>query len=122
MKILQMLRKRVFWEEMEQDIAKRLRECRQWLLANPRKPMVPPLIPFGASKPYEMICADLLEMGLRGGMTYMAAVVDNFSKWMGAYAVPDKSAKTVAEVIFQRCTCGVEGGQSRFTRTRAPSR
>ncbi|EYB91080.1 hypothetical protein Y032_0210g2117 [Ancylostoma ceylanicum] len=109
-KILQMLRKRVFWEGMEQDVAKWLRECRTCLLANPSKPMVPPLKPFVASRTYEIICADLLEMGLSAsGMKYIVVVVDHFSKWMGAYAVPDKSAKTVAEVIFQRWIC--EGGR-----------
>ncbi|EYC04907.1 hypothetical protein Y032_0085g1856 [Ancylostoma ceylanicum] len=109
-KILQMLRKRVFWEGMEQDVAKWLRECRSCLLANPRKPMVPPLKPFVANKPYEVVCVDLLEMGLSAsGMKYIVVVVDHFSKWMGAYAVPDKTAKTVAEVIFQRWIC--EGGR-----------
>ncbi|KAL6737984.1 hypothetical protein Aduo_011585 [Ancylostoma duodenale] len=109
-KILQMLRKRVFWEGMEQDIAKWLRECRSCLLSNPRKPMVPPLKPFVANKPYEVVCVDLLEMGLSAsGMKYIVVVADHFSKWMGAYAVPDKTAKTVAEVIFQRWIC--EGGR-----------
>ncbi|KAK6028266.1 hypothetical protein OSTOST_05690 [Ostertagia ostertagi] len=41
------------------------------------------------------------QMGLSAsGMRYVLRLVDQFSKWLGAYAIKDKAASTVAHVIF----------------------
>lgn len=101
-KMTPLLKNSVFWEGMDQDISRWVRECRERLLANPRQALVPPLKPFLTSKPFEIVCVDVLEMGLSAsGMKYVVVIVDHFSKWVGAYAVPDKAAPTVANVIFQ---------------------
>lgn len=69
---------------MSMSIGKWHRECRECFLANPRSRRFPPLKPFVAAKPFEMMCTDLLEMGLSAnGMKYVLVVVDHFSKWRG---------------------------------------
>ncbi|RCN38569.1 integrase core domain protein [Ancylostoma caninum] len=104
------LKKKVFWETMDRDITAWVKGCRKCLLENPRPSVTPPLKPFVSSKPFECVCADLLEMGLSAnGMKYVLVVVDQFSKWLEAYAIKDKSAKTVAEALFQKWVC--EGGR-----------
>ncbi|WKX98818.1 hypothetical protein Q1695_014030 [Nippostrongylus brasiliensis] len=109
-KMLRMLRKQVFWDGMERDVAKWTRECQECFLANPQAELVPGLRPIVATKPFEIVCVDILEMGRSAaGMKYILVLVDHFSKWLGAYPLPDKSAKSVAEAIFQRWIC--EGGR-----------
>ncbi|KAL6735557.1 hypothetical protein Aduo_005986 [Ancylostoma duodenale] len=95
---------------MDRDITAWVKGCRKCLLGNPRPTVTPPLKPFVFSKPFECVCADLLEMGLSAnGMKYVLVIVDQFSKWLGTYAIKDKSAKTIAEVLFQKWIC--EGGR-----------
>ncbi|XGW28157.1 hypothetical protein V3C99_008173, partial [Haemonchus contortus] len=109
-KMCRILGNRVFWETMEKDITKWVRACRKCFLTNPRPTNTPPLKPFVASKPFDCVCADILEMGLSAsGMKYILVLVDHFSKWLGAYSMKDKTATSVAEVIFQRWIC--EGGR-----------
>ncbi|RCN49896.1 integrase core domain protein [Ancylostoma caninum] len=70
------------------------------------KGLVPPLEPFITSKPFEIVCADLLEMSMStSGMKYVLVIIDHFSEWLGAYALKDKTAATVATAIFQRWIC-----------------
>ncbi|KAL6738907.1 hypothetical protein Aduo_012403 [Ancylostoma duodenale] len=41
-------------------------------------------------------------MGLtERGNCYILTVVDHFTEYLGAYAIPDKKAETIAEVIFR---------------------
>ncbi|VDO11451.1 unnamed protein product [Haemonchus placei] len=39
------------------------------------------------------------------GNRYIVTVVDHFTKYLGAYPVPDKKADTIAEVIFSQWIC-----------------
>ncbi|VDK65020.1 unnamed protein product, partial [Cylicostephanus goldi] len=72
--------------------------------------MVPPLKPIVTSKPFEIVGMDILEMGpTTEGNRYILAVVDHFSKFAGAYAIPSKSASVVARVFFERWVA--EGGR-----------
>lgn len=105
-KVARVLEKRVFWEGMKRDIAKWVKGCRECFLANPWQTLCPSLKPMMASKPFELVCVDLLEMGMSvSGMKYVVVLVDHFSKWLGAYALPDKTAATVATAIYQRWIC-----------------
>ncbi|KAL6730448.1 hypothetical protein Aduo_001424 [Ancylostoma duodenale] len=63
-KMCRMLKKKVFWETMDKDVASWVKGCRKCLLGNPRPSVTPPLKPFVSSKPFECVWADLLEMGL----------------------------------------------------------
>lgn len=91
---------------MAQDITMWSRECRNCLLVNPHKTIIPPLQPFVAMRPFDIIGADRLEMSMSlSGMKYIVVIVDHFSKWIGAYASKDKTAKSVAHILFQRWVC-----------------
>ncbi|EYC37336.1 hypothetical protein Y032_0802g2426 [Ancylostoma ceylanicum] len=49
---------------------------------------------------------DLVELGLtERGNKYALVVIDHFTKFLGAYPVPDKSARTVARMFFERWIC-----------------
>ncbi|KAK6058746.1 hypothetical protein COOONC_03676, partial [Cooperia oncophora] len=102
-KMCRILKKSVFWESMEKNVAKWVRACRECFLTNPRPTNTPPLKPFVASRPFDCVCADILEMGLQHQWDEI------HSGWLGAYPLRDKGAASVAQVIFQRWVC--EGGR-----------
>ncbi|KAL6738325.1 hypothetical protein Aduo_011885 [Ancylostoma duodenale] len=105
-KLLRKLKKMVFWEGMEQDIMKWSRSCRECFLARSHQRNIPPLKPITTSRPFELIEVDLVELGLsERGNRYALVVIDHFTKFLGAYPIPDKSAKTVARTIFERWIC-----------------
>ncbi|EYB94484.1 hypothetical protein Y032_0171g324 [Ancylostoma ceylanicum] len=88
---------------MRRDIILWTEECRDCFCHNGRHDMVPPLKPIVTTKPFELVGVDILEMGpTTEGNRYILAVVDQFSKFAGAYAIPSKSASTVARVFFER--------------------
>ncbi|EYC35032.1 hypothetical protein Y032_1180g3735 [Ancylostoma ceylanicum] len=105
-KLLRNLKKMVFWEGMEQDIMKWSRSCRECFLARNHQQNIPPLKPITTSRPFELIGVDLVELGLsEQGNRYALVVIDHFTKFLGAYPIPDKTAKTVARTIFERWIC-----------------
>ncbi|EYC34973.1 hypothetical protein Y032_1220g3764 [Ancylostoma ceylanicum] len=102
-KLWNRLRKEVFWPNMLTDISRWTKECQKCFLHNPKAAVVPPLKPIVTAKPYEIIGVDVLELGLTAsGNRYAVTVIDHFSKYAAAYPVPDKSAETVAKVVFLR--------------------
>ncbi|KAL6731328.1 hypothetical protein Aduo_002203 [Ancylostoma duodenale] len=102
-RVLRKLRKQVFWPGMAKDIAKWTQECQKCFVSNPRGAVVPPLKPIATTRPYELIGVDVLELGpTRNGNRYAITVIDHFSKWAAAYPVADKSAETIAKVLFHQ--------------------
>ncbi|KAL6730064.1 hypothetical protein Aduo_001060 [Ancylostoma duodenale] len=102
-KVFRILSKRVFWETMKRDVWKWTRERRDCVLHNAHQKMTPPLKPIIAAKPYEIVGIDILEMGpTSNGNRYILAVIDHFTKYGGAYAIPSKSAELIARVFFER--------------------
>ncbi|EYC42134.1 hypothetical protein Y032_0541g3182 [Ancylostoma ceylanicum] len=102
-KVLNQLKKEVFWSSMWQDVHRWTRECQRCYVHNPKSAIVPPLKPIVTSKPFEAVGIDILELGpTTSGNRYAATVIDHFSKFAAAYPVPDKSAETVARTFFTR--------------------
>ncbi|KAL6723889.1 hypothetical protein Aduo_018844 [Ancylostoma duodenale] len=102
-KLLRELSKRLFWESMRRDVILWSEECRDCLCHNGRHTMVPPLKPIVTSKPFELVGMDILEMGsTTDSNRYILTVVDHFTKFAGAHAIPTKSASTVARTFSER--------------------
>ncbi|KAL6726387.1 hypothetical protein Aduo_008362 [Ancylostoma duodenale] len=102
-KLWRQLRKIVFWDGMLSDVVRWTKRCQKCFLTNTYEKNVPPLKPITTSAPYEFIGIDLVEFGLsEKGNKYALVVVDHFTKFAGAYPIPDKKARTVASVLFER--------------------
>ncbi|EYC40353.1 hypothetical protein Y032_0618g710 [Ancylostoma ceylanicum] len=105
-KLLRKLKKSLFWEGMEADVMKWARSCKDCFLTRPHEKHIPPLKPITTSKPFELIGMDLVDLGLsESGNRYALVVIDHFLKFVGAYPIPDKSARTVARTLFERWIC-----------------
>uniref|UniRef100_A0A7I4XWA6 RNA-directed DNA polymerase n=1 Tax=Haemonchus contortus TaxID=6289 RepID=A0A7I4XWA6_HAECO len=92
-KLIRQLSKRLFWESLSRDVAKWSEECRECLCHDAQSTMTAPLKPIRTSKPYEIVGIDILEIWLTSSSNrYILSVVDHFSKFGGAYAIPNKAA------------------------------
>lgn len=119
-KLIRLLRIKVFREKLEKDVTTWVKEGQECFLTNPRPKLISGLKPFVACKPFEIVCADVLEMGVSAnGMKYILVLVDHFSKWMGTYALVDKSAASVATAIFQRWSVKTDDGRVSSIQTKA---
>ncbi|PIO59320.1 hypothetical protein TELCIR_19220 [Teladorsagia circumcincta] len=113
-KMYNQLKKIVFWPGIRQDVTCWCEECQKCFLTNVKKLNVPPLTPSFSSRPFQVIGVDPLEMGPTwSGNRYIVTIIDQFTKHLGAYAVPNKKAETIAEVLFSKWIC--EQGKQRHT-------
>ena len=68
-------------------------------LKPPQKYNVAPLIPLFSTKPFQLVTMDVMgpvKKSVRGNK-YMLVNVDQYSKWVDIFPMPDQEAKTVAE-------------------------
>ncbi|PIO70142.1 integrase core domain protein [Teladorsagia circumcincta] len=98
------LKRIVFCPGMRQDITRWCKECHKCFLTNKIKPNVPPLKPSFSTRPFQVI--NVLEMGpTSSGNRYIVTIIDQFTRYIGAYAVPNKKAETIAGVLFSKWIC-----------------
>ncbi|PIO71460.1 hypothetical protein TELCIR_06644 [Teladorsagia circumcincta] len=96
-KVLNRLRKEVYWPGMAQDVFKWCQKC---FFHNSREAMIPPLKPIVTTKPYEIVGVDVLELGpTSNGNKYAVTVIDHFSKYAAAYPTGENNRKHPARVM-----------------------
>ena len=103
-KMYDKLRLRYYWERMYQDAVEFVANCglcRSKKLKKVRRPLQEMPIP---QYPFEMVGIDTcgpFPESLQGNK-YIVTIVDHFSSWPEAYAVPDKTAETVARLLLEK--------------------
>lgn len=102
-RVLDRARKVCYWPTMYKDIHQ---WCEQCYACQRRKSPVPKhRAPMGgslASKPFERVAADILELPHTScGNRYVLVVEDYFTKYVNLYALPDQKATTVATCLFK---------------------
>ena len=109
-KTLGKLRERFFWTGQSLDVKKWCEACTTCSAKKgpPRKPRAP-LQQYNVGYPGERVAVDVLGPlpETTAGNRYLLCVMDYFTKWPEAYAIPNQEAQTVADAI-------VEGYVSRF--------
>ncbi|EYC04967.1 hypothetical protein Y032_0084g1698 [Ancylostoma ceylanicum] len=109
-KMFAQLEMKLFWPGMRHDLVKWCRECQRCFVSDPKSGNIPPLKPIAASKPFQIVGIDLLEMGpTTRGNRCIVTIIDHFTKYLGAYPISDKKAETVAEALFGLWIC--DGGR-----------
>jgi hypothetical protein len=110
-KTLLRLQQSYFWPGMAGDVAEFVRKCEICQRAKDPpawKRMKAPLQPLPVpDMPNERIHLDLFSVPKRSqnGNSQVLVITDAFSKWVELVPIPDKSAETVAEAVFNRWIC-----------------
>ena len=94
------LRARFYWPLYRRDAKLYVRACERCQKSKPPAPGRAPLTQVAAGEPMECCAMDLLgpfDPPTDQGNRYVLVVGDVFSKWIEAYAIPNKEATTVAK-------------------------
>ena len=91
--------KHFFWhpglDQLCLDYCKSCGRCQR--MKTHRMDKVPPVKKISTSRPFEMLCIDLLKYPRsRRGNEYMLVCIDHFSKWLAIQPIRNKDGKTVA--------------------------
>uniref|UniRef100_A0A8C5WDF6 Gypsy retrotransposon integrase-like protein 1 n=1 Tax=Leptobrachium leishanense TaxID=445787 RepID=A0A8C5WDF6_9ANUR len=99
---LTLIRDRFYWQHMQKDVEHFVtRVCECLKKKKPNKPTRAPLSTITTTYPFEMVSVDFLHLEkCKQGYEYILVVMDHYTRFAQAYATRNKSAKTVAEKIF----------------------
>ena len=106
-KVLDRLRRYVWWPGMAGDVH---RYCRACLVCSTRKgnrkTCKPPLQPIPVGGPFHRVGVDVLQLPLTArGNRYVVVFMDYLTKWPEAFAVPDQKAETIAKLLLEEIVC-----------------
>uniref|UniRef100_A0A8C5PEK4 Gypsy retrotransposon integrase-like protein 1 n=1 Tax=Leptobrachium leishanense TaxID=445787 RepID=A0A8C5PEK4_9ANUR len=99
---LTLIRDRFYWQHMQKDVEHFVtRVCECLKKKKPNKPTRAPLSTITTTYPFEMVSVDFLHLEkCKQSYEYILVVMDHYTRFAQAYATRNKSAKTVAEKIF----------------------
>uniref|UniRef100_A0A8C5MS83 Gypsy retrotransposon integrase-like protein 1 n=1 Tax=Leptobrachium leishanense TaxID=445787 RepID=A0A8C5MS83_9ANUR len=99
---LTLIRDRFYWQHMQKDVEHFVtRVCECLKKKKPNKPTRAPLSTITTTYPFEMVSVDFLHLEkCKQGYEYILVVMDHYTRFAQAYSTRNKSAKTVAEKIF----------------------
>lgn len=91
-----------YWPFMYRDINNICQSCMQCQKQrNPVPKHCAPLKPIFAHRPFEMVAADIAELGVTSkGNRYVLVVTDYFTKYVNMYPLQRQTANAVAECLF----------------------
>ncbi|XP_048110471.1 uncharacterized protein LOC125301779 [Alosa alosa] len=100
-RLLAALRERVFWNGMNRDNRRWVRECTQCCLNSNVEGPRAPLCSIDSSYPWETLALDYLSLNRAGDRyPYILVIVDLFSRFAFAVPTKDQTAPTTARVLW----------------------
>lgn len=107
-KTLQKVRDRFYWVNCKEDVKQWCKKCTVCASSNgPQKKPRAPMRQYNVGSPFERIAIDVAgpfpETDV--GNKYIVVVMDYFSKWVEAYALPNQEAATIADALVQNWIC-----------------
>ena len=99
---LDLIRERFYWPQMHKDVEHFVTQvCECLKKKKPSKQTRAPLTPIQTTYPFELVSIDFLHLEkCKHGYEYILVVMDHFTRFAQAYATKNKSAKTVADKVF----------------------
>ena len=101
-RVYQAIRQRFYWPRMYEDIHEYYKTCRNCQRASTHRPKRPPLNPLPVAGLFERLQMDYLGPFRKSkcGKRWILLVVDSFSGWCEAFALPNADAVTTAKVLY----------------------
>lgn len=99
---LDLVRERFYWPQMHQDVEHFVTKvCECVKKKRPSRQTRAPLTPIQTTYLFEQVSVDFLHLDkCKHGYEYILVVMDHFTRFAQAYATKNKSAKTVADKLF----------------------
>ena len=97
-----LVRDRFFWPHMQREVEIYMSKCSACLKQKkPYRETRAPLTSIVTTQPFELVSIDFLHLDkCKGGYEYILVIVDHYTRFAQAYATTTKSAKCVADKIF----------------------
>lgn len=97
-----LVRDRFFWPHMQREVETYMSQCCACLKQKkPCRETRAPLNSIVTTQPFELVSIDFLHLDkCKGGYEYILVIVDHYTRFAQAYATTTKSAKCVADKIF----------------------
>jgi hypothetical protein len=104
-KVMDLAQQRFYWPRMSKDIEHYIRrKCRCIVTKQPNQVDRAPLVPIKATRPFQMIELDFLEIDkqkqCQGGFRYVLVLVDHFTRFCQMYATRSKSSQAAAAKMW----------------------
>ncbi|VEN42942.1 unnamed protein product [Callosobruchus maculatus] len=106
-KTLEKVRERFYWFRCKADVKEWCRKCTVCAASNgPQRRKKAPMRQYNVGSPFERIAIDVAGPfpESEAGNKYIV-VIDYFSKWVEAYALPNQEAATVADALVKDWIC-----------------
>lgn len=99
---LDVICERFYWPQMHQDVEHFVTKvCVCVKKKKPGRQTCAPLTPIQTTYPFELVSINFLQLNkCKHGYEYILVVMDNFTIFAQAYTTRNKSAKTVADKLF----------------------
>ncbi|KAJ7987239.1 hypothetical protein DPEC_G00336680 [Dallia pectoralis] len=100
---LNLLRQRCFWVGMYEDVERWVKKCQRCILTKMPQPRIcPPMKPFLASRPLEVVAVDFTVLEpATDGRENVLVVTDVFTKFTQAFPTRDQRADTTAKILLK---------------------
>ncbi|CAB3993508.1 Retrovirus-related Pol poly from transposon [Paramuricea clavata] len=101
-RVLELARARFYWPHMQRDVESYIsHKCRCVKQKVPTFQTRAPLQSIATPAPFQMVSLDFVHLEKSsGGYEYILVIMDHFTRYAQAYATRNKSAKTVAEKLY----------------------
>lgn len=101
-RVTQLARERFYWPRMQEDITHFVTKvCHCLKQRKQHLPTRAPMESIRTTSPFELISIDFVHLErASGGYEYILVIVDNFTRFAQAYPTRNKSARTVADKLF----------------------
>jgi len=99
-KTLSVLRERMYWPNMSNDVDQHLRSCDRCIKRKSPTDVKVPMVSIISTQPMELVCIDYLSLEMsKGGFEHLLVITDHYTKYAVAVPTRNQSATVTADAL-----------------------